>query len=229
MSGFEAVLFDLDDTLCRHEQSEETLYRGAFEAAGVEPFGAPSDLWTALSGPPPADGQEAYLREGFDRVAAQYGEESVDTGALARGFLDAVDYTAVSLRPGAAAALERARELGRVALVTNGPERRQTTKLAALDLQEAFDVRVFSDDVPRRKPHSDPFDRALARLDVEAEATLHVGNSLEHDVAGAQDAGLRAAWCPVAADADPGDHSPDYVLESLSDLRDVLDAPRRAP
>ena len=46
------MLFDLDGTLCEGTQSPETIYRGAFEAAGVEPFGDPNELWAALDDPP---------------------------------------------------------------------------------------------------------------------------------------------------------------------------------
>jgi putative hydrolase of the HAD superfamily len=218
-----AVLFDLDDTLCQHEQSAETVYEGAFESAGVDSFGVPTDLWRALDGPPDPDDPEGYLAAGFESVAAQYGHTEVDTASLARGFLDTVDYTAVSFRPGAAAALERAREHGLVGLVTNGPEHRQSIKLGALDIQDAFDVCVFAGDMPRRKPYADPFERALSALDVVPDATVHVGDSLEYDVAGARDAGLRAAWYPTDGDRDHRDYRPDYVFDTLRDLEPVLE------
>ena len=82
---YAAVLFDLDGTLCEGAQSPETTYRGAFEAAGVEPFGDPDELWAALDGPPAVDDEVGYLAAGFIRVAAQYGRTPVDAEVLARG------------------------------------------------------------------------------------------------------------------------------------------------
>jgi putative hydrolase of the HAD superfamily len=224
VSSFAAVVFDLDDTLCRHEQDAETVYYGAFEAAGVEPFGEPEDLWTALSGPPAADPRErlAYLAEGFDAVADRHGR-SIDAAALASGFAETVDHSAVAFRDGAEAALATARERGPVGLLTNGPEHRQSTKLRALGLDGAFDSVVFAGDMPNRKPHRDPFDRAVDELAVDASGTLYVGDSLEYDVAGAKGAGLWAAWCPTGGDDDPGEYAPDYVLGSPADLVGVLD------
>ncbi|WP_411963349.1 HAD family hydrolase [Haloferax sp. YSMS24] len=226
METFDVVLFDLDGTLIQNDQTGEDIYAGAFAFADIDRFGDPSDLWSTLDGPPDPDDPETQLTAGFDRVATQYGR-NVDARALARGLMETVDHTAVSFREGAIPALDAAREHAHVGLVTNGPERRQAIKLDALDLADAFDVVVFAGDMARRKPHPDPFDRALAPFDADAASSLHVGNSLEFDVAGAQTAGLEAAWCPVAETDtfDTEGYSPEYVLSTLYELVDILDAP----
>ncbi|ELZ99003.1 hypothetical protein C440_01565 [Haloferax mucosum ATCC BAA-1512] len=228
MASFDAILFDLDGTLCTNDQSGETIYDGSFAAAGIERFGEPTDLWAALDDPPDPDDPEGHLASGFERVAAKYGRDSVDTTALARGFIETVDHTAVSFLPGAEAALSTARTRSHIGLVTNGPERRQSVKLDSLGLDGAFDVVVFAGDMPRRKPHPDPFDRALDALGVAPDSSLYVGNSLEFDVGGAQRAGLDAAWCPEdnteANDLDPGAYTPEYVLRSLHEFGEIFDA-----
>ena len=180
---YAAVLFDLDGTLCEGAQSPETIYRGAFEAAGVGPFGDPDELWAALDDPPAVDDEVGYLASGFTKVAARHGRTPVDAEALARGFLETVDYAAVEPRPGAAAAVETARQRSAVGLVTNGPESRQAGKLEALPFGDAFETVVFAGDLARRKPHREPFERAVADLGVAPEETLFVGDSLEYDVA----------------------------------------------
>jgi putative hydrolase of the HAD superfamily len=235
VNSFDAVLFDLDGTLCRQDQDGETIYYGAFERAGIDPFGEPADLWESLEGPPDPNDQVGYLAKGFTIVAAQYGDHPADAEALARGFLDVVDYSAVSFHPGARAAIERARSLGPVGLVTNGPEERQSVKVASLGLTNAFDVVVYAGDMARRKPHPDPFEVAVGSLSVDAAAVLYVGNSLEYDVAGAQGAGLKAAWyvggrateTESVSSPDPGAYRPDYILESLADLESLLDESTR--
>ncbi|WP_410764761.1 HAD family hydrolase [Haloferax sp. DFSO60] len=226
MASFDAVLFDLDGTLCQHDQSEETIYFGAFDAAGIDAFGAPSDLWSALAGPPDPNNPQNYLAEGFERVATKHGYDAVDSTALAKGFMEIVDHTAVSFRPGALDALDAAADAGHVGLITNGPEHRQSIKLGALGLEEAFDVVVYAGDMPRRKPFSDPFDHALDTLSVRAEASLYVGNSLKFDVEGAQNAGLSAAWCPEDPEIieSMDGYQPEFVFESLHELAPVLTA-----
>ena len=226
VTRFDAVVFDLDGTLCRHDQDADEVYFGAFERAGEDPFGAPADLWAALDGAPDPQDRLGYLRDGFGAVADRHGRRDADVDALARGFDAVVDNGAVSFLDGAEDGLAAARDRAAVGLMTNGPEHRQSTKLASLGLEDAFDAVVYAGDMPRRKPHADPFDRTVAELSVSASSTLYVGNSLEYDVAGAQGAGLPVAWCPEDGDADAGTYDPDYVLESLSELAAVLDGAR---
>jgi putative hydrolase of the HAD superfamily len=217
---FDAVLFDLDGTLVDRTQDVDAAYRRAFERAGVSPFAEPSALWAELDGPPDPDDRVGYLGAGFARLAAQHGRPEVDPVALAEAIVADIDNTQVALRPGADAALRAARSVAPVGLLTNGPEHRQAVKVDAVGLHDRFDSVVYAGDLPRRKPHVDPFERALAALDAPPDRALYVGDSLAYDVAGAHNAGLQAAWLD---DGDgPGRYDPEFVLGSLADLVDVL-------
>ncbi|PSQ06288.1 HAD family hydrolase [Halobacteriales archaeon QS_6_71_20] len=222
-----AVVFDLDDTLCTRDQDPRALYDRAFERADVAPFGEPAELWSALTGPPDPNDERAYFAAGFVVVAARNGRPDVDATALADGLLASVDHGAVSFAPGGRDAFAAARERGPVAVLTNGPEWRQAPKLSALGLADALDAVVYAGDMARRKPHPDPFERVCSLLGTDPAETLYVGDSLEHDVAGAQGAGLPAAWIPgpredppVGDDGrpDPRPFAPEYVLATLAEF-----------
>ena len=229
-TGYSAVAFDLDDTICRRDGDPNELYERAFDRAGIEPFGEPGDLWTALTGPPEPNAERAYFAAGFRIVAAKHGRMKVDADALAEALLASIDHGAVSFTPGAREALAAARELGPVALVTNGPEWRQSPKVATLGLED-LDAVVYAGDMERRKPHPEPFERACSLLGTEPPETLFVGNSLEYDVAGAQGAGLPAAWVPdpgstypTTADGrpDPSPFVPEHVLATLEEFPSLV-------
>jgi putative hydrolase of the HAD superfamily len=217
-----AVVFDLDETLCTTHQDEASLFRAAFEAADVAPFGSVDELWAALDGPPGPDDEQSYLASGFRRLAAQYGHRRVPADDLAGGLLAAVDRSAVSFLPGAESALAIAREHGPVGIMTNGPRHRQEPKVEALALADRVDATVYAGDLPRRKPHPEPFAAVCDAIETPARSTVYVGDSLSYDVAGAHGAGLLAAWYPGGDDG-PGEYRPDYVLDGLDDLGDVLD------
>jgi putative hydrolase of the HAD superfamily len=219
---FDAVVFDLDNTLCRRTGDVDAAYRRAFDRVGAEPFGAPEELWATLDGPPDPDDRVGYLGAGVARVAAHHGRSELDPVALAGALLEEIDNSEVELRPGAERALEAARRVGPVGILTNGPEHRQRIKIDALGLETAVDSIVYAGDLPRRKPHVDPFESTLAALDVSADRTLYVGDSLAYDVAGAHNAGLQAAW--LRDDGDTGEYDPEYVLDSPADLESVLDS-----
>ena len=224
MTPFEAVLFDLDGTLCRRTQDTQRLYARTFERAGERPFGTPDALWAALDGPPDHDDIIGYYGAGFARLAAQHGRSDADPIALARALRSHVDNAAVELHPGAERAITSAGANGRLGLVTNGPETQQSEKLDALGIADRFDVLVFAADLPRSKPHRVPFETALDPLAIAPERALYVGNSLGYDVAGAQNAGMPVAW--LRGDDDVGGYDPEYTIESLAELPAILDGER---
>ena len=219
VASFDAVLFDLDGTLCQNTQDTHAMYEQAFEAIGEPPFGEPAALWAALTGPPDHDDPVGYFGAGFARVAAQHGRSDVDPLALARALRSAIDNRAVGFMPGAETAI-RAAALGPIGIVTNGPEARQRVKLEALGIADRFRTVVYAAGLARSKPHAEPFKRAVAELGVDRERTLYVGNSLAYDVAGAQNAGLPVAW--LRGDEEPGDYEPEYVIDSLAELPAIL-------
>lgn len=217
--SFAAVIFDLDGTLVNHTQEMTAVYEAAFERVGVTPFADPPALWATLDGPPDPDDEVGYLGAGFARLAAQHGR-SVDPLALAEAFVAGIDNSQVSLRPGAELALDSSRAAGRVGILTNGPESRQAMKVEAAGLVDRVDSVVYAGDMPRRKPHTPPFEAALEALDVAADRALYVGDSLAYDVAGAHNAGLPVAWLD---DGDgPGAYSPEYIVETLAEIPELL-------
>ena len=221
VTGFDAVVFDLDDTLCRHTGDMAAAYRAAFDRVGTAPFGEPTELWAALDGPLDPDDAVGYLGTGFARMAAQYDRPDVDPIALAEALVGEIDTAAVDFLPGAEAALEAAQSVGPVGVLTNGPADRQRGKVEALDLDERVDAVVYAGDLDRRKPHVDPFEQIVTALGVAAERTLHVGNSLEYDIAGAHNAGLLSVWLRTDGE-DAGDYRPEYVVDSLADVQAIL-------
>lgn len=220
---YEAVLFDLDGTLCRSVGDTAAAYHTAFDAVGSDPFGEPSELWDRLDGPPDPYDPVGYIATGFSRLAAVY-RRRVDPLQLSEAFLAALDHRAVAFTPGADQAVSLASSTGRTGLVTNGPRDRQEPKVEALGLDERLDTVVYAGDLPRRKPHRDPFDRALEELDVPPERAVYVGDSLEYDVAGAFTAGIDAAWLRSDREGDTKGYSPEWTLDSLAEFGTVFEA-----
>jgi len=80
----------------------------------------------------------------------------------------------------------------RLGVISNWDERLRGL-LARLRLAERFEVIVVSCEAGCAKPSVKIFERAVAAFGVPAESVLHVGDSPEMDVAGAQAAGMQAA------------------------------------
>lgn len=228
MATYEAILFDLDGTVCQQTGDMTGAYRKAFAEIGVEPFASPADLWKQLEGPPDPDDDVGYIATAFARLAAVH-DRHVDPVRLSDAFLGEIDRRAVTFVPGAERALTLSSEVAATGLITNGPRDRQEPKVDELNLEQRFDTIVYAGDLKRRKPLVDPFESALEVLDVTPEEAVYVGDSLAYDIAGAHTAGLDSVWLRPQPEADLNGYSPDWTVDSLEEFETVLaDSPEGA-
>ena len=96
---------------------------------------------------------------------------------------------------------------------------RYTLKKAGLD--GYFDSIVLSRDLGMRKPDSEIFNFTLVNLGLTNREVLHVGDSLEQDVQGAQNAGMKAIW--IMGEKGSVHVKPDYIIKSIEELPLLLE------
>lgn len=222
----EAVLFDLDHTLCKHHQSGAQALTLAFEREGVEPFFTIEEYrnrYTELV--EKADVTEmtditAILRaDCFASIAADHGRDPALGRSIAAAYAEERDYRDVYPLPGTRATLESLSQDHQMGIVTNGPPKTQATKIDALGIGDIFDIVINAGFDAAVKPDPEPFQLAVSELGVSSDTTAHVGDSIDHDVAGAQAAGLTAVWISDNTDPEP---IPDYTIDSISELKEPL-------
>ncbi len=85
-----------------------------------------------------------------------------------------------------------------------------------------FAFSIFSSEMPFRKPHPSIFEAAVGFLGLEAKDILYVGDQLRNDVAGAQNAGMQAAWINRKGQTRGQQDHPDYEFQSLTELLDIV-------
>lgn len=120
--------------------------------------------------------------------------------------------------PDALPALQRLAPVFRLGLITNGAPKIQRLKLAGSGLASYFEPVLISGDLGVGKPDPTIFQYALERAGISAESALMVGNSVTHDVAGAQSAGIRAVWVNRTGETCPPEIRPDLVVTTLDGL-----------
>jgi len=213
------VLFDLDETLCVQPTPSADRLDAAFDRAGVEPF-CTAEEYLRLFHEHGGCASDVRRRERcFETLAREAGLDDGVGLRVADAYEALTDYTAVEFLPGAEAVLDDFAERYRLGLVTNGGPDTQSAKVDALGLRERFETVVLAGWHTDPKPAAEPFERAMADMDVTPEGTVYVGNSPTSDVAGAANAGIRSVWIPYGDD-DPGSHAPDYTLDGVSGLLD---------
>lgn len=126
--------------------------------------------------------------------------------------LDALRFRAFADVPDA---LRELRSAGTRLVVVSNWDVSLPDSLAAAGLDHLLDGVVSSAAVGKAKPHPEIFVRALEVAGASAAEAIHVGDSLEHDVAGARAAGIE----PVLLRRGAGSRSPDVrTITSLAEL-----------
>lgn len=124
---------------------------------------------------------------------------------------------AVTLYPDAREALDRLAARYPLVAISNG-----NACLSRTGLEGYFVGSWSARDHGRPKPSPCIFHAAAERFRLHPAETLHVGDDLHHDVAGALAAGLGAAWLNRRGESAPADPVPTLTVTTLAELADRL-------
>ncbi len=213
-----AVLFDWNNTLVHLEWDDARVLEGHRAALGADDPAFTERWRAAVFGD--------HRHRPYAELLAELGVEDPDA------FIDAeheVWRPAHEVLATARALLDSLRSLGlRTAIVANSwpdPGRVLRGDVERFGLADRLDAMVFSEEAGARKPDPEIFLECCRRLDVAPVEAMHVGDSLEADVAGAHAAGLRtvqALW--FVADTTSSAVEPD--VRAFTPM-DVLNTARR--
>ena len=121
-------------------------------------------------------------------------------------------------------AVRRMAPFYRLGLLSNFDDSR-TGREILLDtgVSHLFEAVIISADLGLRKPNPRIFAHMLGMLGVAPGEILFVGDTPEHDVAGAMRAGMRTAWIAAGRDAvAQGVPAPDFIVNDLDGLPAIL-------
>jgi putative hydrolase of the HAD superfamily len=110
-----------------------------------------------------------------------------------------------------------------LALLTNGAPDLQREKIAATSLEPYFKAIAVSGEFGIGKPKPEIFYHLLSQLGVPPNEALMVGNSLERDIAGARNAGIRSIWIRVPGSEEHAEVMPDHTITSLNEIPAILE------
>jgi len=229
-----AVLFDMFDTLMIIEKDH------AFYSPAVKSMH--SYLVQNGVGVPFAVFRDAYIsaRDALYEAADEKMEEphfnlrvknalltlgfgaQAEDGKLVQGATDAFCHEFMSyvrIDDGAAAALHVLHEKYRLGVVSNFAITECVTRiLDRYGLTGLFDVVVVSAAVNKRKPHPEIFRIALRKLGLKASEVVFVGDTVDADVKGAMDVGMRTVYVERRPQKDLERSPPDETIRSLGEL-----------
>lgn len=239
----QAVIFDLDDTLIDWSQPAmswdeytrpmtDNLHR-YLSAAGYQ-LPQADDFYRCLR----QEVQDEWDRARVEWTGASFAEalrrtlhvcnvdeSQVDLQELMRVY-NWQPMPGVELFDDALHVLEALREDGyKLGLITNSflPMWMRDVELQHYALIDLFDARTTSGDAGYMKPHPAIYLNMLEELDVMPQQAVFVGDRPQNDIAGANEAGMISVLMdPPHLQREVGEHLPDFTIERLSELFDVL-------
>jgi putative hydrolase of the HAD superfamily len=231
-----AVFFDLGGTLFSYRATrphfDRVLEALAREHGIDDPFERVRARYRASMSAAGADynARPYYLHRDMFRAAylgmlSAYGREARDSEALYEGQSD-VGARFISLRRGVHETLAALRGRGlHLGIVSNIDDDQFRAIWARLGIADFFDATTTSEEARSCKPDPGIYRAALAKAPgVAPHEVLFVGDSPQHDFAGAKPLGMRTAWIRERHVDLPAALQPDHVIEEIPELLGVIGA-----
>ena len=228
------LLFDLDRTLWDFDGNAEVTFRSMFDAYGLEQvcgtdwhsfhetYRVINDaLWEAYRN---GTIEKEVLRiQRFVLPLQHYGVAS--PGRLAEKLSDYYVYEGpkqTGLMPGARHLLDYLAGRGyAMSVITNGFSEAQLPKMRTAGIDRYFENVFLSEDLGVQKPDLRFFELALARLGLEPEECLVVGDDLKVDIEGARRAGIPQLFYNYKLLEDLP-FRPTYMVHNLCEIESIL-------
>ena len=231
-----AVFFDLGGTLFSYQGTRphfDRLLEGLAREHGIDaPFERVRSAYRDAMKRAGAHYQARpyYLHRDMFRAAylgllRAYAVEARDPEALYEG-QSAVGAREIALRSGVRETLAALRARGlHLGIVSNIDDDQFRAIWARIGIDDLFDATTTSEEARSCKPDARIYQVALAKApDVVASEVLFVGDSPQHDFAGAKPLGMRTAWIAERPTELPAAQRPDHVIAEIPELLGVIGA-----
>lgn len=193
---YEALLFDLDDTLLDFKAAEAYAFKQLMSELKIrysEQLFAQYDeinqrLWRQLEQQEIT--KQYLLNNRFGRFFKELGYEDLDSIAADKRLRELLADNAI-LMPNAKSTLATLKERGcKLYTASNGVYETQMRRMKAAGILDFFDGHFISESVGYEKPNAKFFDYILKDLKVNPWDLLMIGDGLNSDIKGANNSGI---------------------------------------
>lgn len=195
MSGYKAMLFDLDDTLLNRDKAVDKLFSIVLEKCYEDvKHSAKKEMLQKFK----EYDKRSYGINNKIKVLESLFDEFPPINRLPRNYIQ--DFWndnfphCFSINQNTINILNTIKMHVKVAIITNGSTQRQKTKIINTNLNSYFDLIIISEEVGFSKPDKQIFELALNKLNAKPEAVLFVGDDIEKDIGGCQNANIKGIW-----------------------------------
>lgn len=195
MRGYKAILFDLDDTLLNRDKAVDKMFLIILEKCYEDvKQSVKKDMLQKFKEHDSRDygysDKTKVLESLFDEFPPKYRLPS----NYIQDFWNNNFPNCFSINQNTIKIINTIKMQIQVAIITNGSTQRQKAKIIKTNLNRCFDIVIISEEVGFRKPDKRIFELALNKLNVQPEDALFVGDDIEKDIGGCQNADIKGIW-----------------------------------
>ena len=209
------IVLDLDNTLVDRDQTFAAWARlFAKEQNGT----AEDEDWLRI-----ADGDGGVPRLAFfERIKERFAL-SLSIEELLSSYWEKTFLSLFRCPEPTVAALERLRSNGyKLGIATNGGAFNQDAKIRYAGLDLLVDGWCISDVVGFHKPDAEIFALLAEACGTDLDGAWVVGDSAEHDIAGAEAIGARSIWMRRGRQWSESAFTPTFITETLADAAELI-------
>lgn len=228
MNEIKHVFFDLDHTLWDFERNSDLTFQKIFEEQKLnidlnyflkiyKPLNR--EFWKLYREEKITKSELRYkrLKTVFDKIDFSISDDLIDKIAI-----DYIDYLPHFnyLFDGTLEILDYLKPKYNLHIITNGFEEIQTKKMQSSHILDYFDVIITSESVGVKKPNPKVFDYALQKTNATLENSIMIGDSIEADILGALNFGMKVIHCNFENEIIDGNNF--ISINTLSEIRQYL-------
>ena len=195
------LVFDVDDTLYEQIVPFKNAYRSLFDIdIDMEKFYLLSRYYSDLKFEASRNGEMTmgeYHIYRIQEAAKDLGVYLTDEQALSMQKEYKKNQQKLKMSDTTISILELAKENDvKLGIITNGPSEHQWAKIEALGVEKWIPREniIVSGDLGINKPDVRIFDAMQEKLKLDFESLYYIGDSLENDILGANNAGWKSIW-----------------------------------
>ncbi|MBE9208757.1 HAD family hydrolase [Nostoc sp. LEGE 06077] len=229
--SYQAIIFDLDNTVLNFELCERQAIIGALKACSVS-----LDLY-GISEPSFLQVFETYNSQywrkrdilspieitemSYKNTLAHLNIQTDKISHLSQSFWQIFNHSAVT-ESGVYELLTVLERNYRLAVITNGFVSAQLPRMQAAGIDHFFEEVVVSEAIGFAKPSPEIFNYALSKLDLIPAQVLYVGDSLSHDYAGTKQVNIDFCYYNRKNQALPKEVKPKFIVNQLLNLLELV-------
>lgn len=230
IDNIKAIFFDADNTIVNHKECEKEALLYLFNKIGKEykeeyqEIFRPLDrkLWDSvahnLNTIPKSDIPEYRFKEFFKQINVEYNDYKKANKFFQDGLANAVSL------------IENAYDIikylynkdYKLYIVTNGLVKLQKPRITNSKISKYISDIIVSEEVNSSKPNPEIFIVLLNRINLKSNEVIMIGDSLEKDIKGAENANIKAIWYNPDNKTNNTGIKPYYQIANLIELKEIL-------